>query len=134
MGAQPFVLPDGSALYFSSPGDLYRAARGASGQFQAPVMVSTVNTPSLEYTPALTPDELTLYFASNRPDSPARGDLDIWVSKRASRDVPFEAPVNVQELNTAAGEDPEWISPDNCRLYFSRSGPTGVKIYMAERP
>jgi len=136
MGAQPFVLPDGSALYFSSPGDLDRAGRGASGQLGAPVTLSTLNTPSHDYLPALTPDELTIYFASDRPDSPAKGDLDIWMSKRASRDVQFEAPVNVLELNTASEEVPTWVSPDNCRLYFSsRRGSTGAaKIYVVERP
>jgi Tol biopolymer transport system component len=132
MGAQPFVLPDGSALYFTSPGDLYRTGR-ANDRFGTPVALSTVNSSSYDAIPVLTPDELVLYFASNRPDSQAKGDLDIWTSKRASRNVPFEAPLPVLELNTAAEDEPTWITPDNCRLYFSRGGSTGVKIYVAER-
>jgi Tol biopolymer transport system component len=140
--SEPFVLPDGSALYFISTRgtnggttDLYRAARGASGQFTTPTQVSTVNTPSTEYSPVLTPDELVLYYASDRPDAPAKGLLDIWMTKRASTSAAFEAPVNVQELNTTGHEIPDWISPDRCRLYFDRLGSNGIgdKIYVAER-
>jgi Tol biopolymer transport system component len=134
MTAQPFVMPDGSALYFIVvPGDLYRAERGPSGQYGTPVMVTTVNTPSLEYTPALTPDELTLYFGSNRADPPAKGDFDVWMSTRASRTASWDPPVNVQELNTAAEELPTWISPDNCRLYFNRGTGGSSKVFVAER-
>jgi Tol biopolymer transport system component len=134
---QPFILPDGSALYLypasGTAGDIFRAGLGAGGAFDAPVAISTVNTPSIEYMPTPTPDELILYFASNRADSPAKGDYDIWVAKRASRTANFDPPVNVQELNTAAEEFPGWISPDNCRMYFSRKGASGQKIFVAER-
>jgi Tol biopolymer transport system component len=134
MTAQPFVMPDGSALYFIVvPGDLYRAERGPSGQYGTPVMVTTVNTPSLEYLPVLTPDELTLYFGSNRADPPAKGDFDIWMSTRASRTDNWQPPVNVQELNTAAEELPTWISSDNCRLYFNRGSGGPSKVFVAER-
>jgi hypothetical protein len=140
--SEPFVLPDGSALYFISTrgtgggtNDIYRAARGPSGQFAVPVQVSTINTPSTEYAPVPTPDELVLYYASDRPDSPAKGALDIWMTKRASTSAAFEPPVNVQELNTTGNEIPDWISPDRCRLYFDRLGANGVgdKIYVSER-
>ena len=131
--SEPFVLPDGSALYFisnrSTSGgttDLYRAARGTSGQFTTPTQVTTVNTPSTEYAPVLTPDELVLYYGSDRPDAPAKGGLDIWMAKRTSADAAFEPPVNVQELNTAGHEVPDWISPDRCRIYFDRLGANGT--------
>ena len=50
------------------------------------------------------------------------------MATRASRVVSFDPPVNVQELNTADEEFPSWISPENCRIYFSRKGPTGQRI------
>lgn len=140
--SEPFVLPDGKALYFmstrnngSSTSDIYRAARDASGQYTAPAPVSTnfVTPPANEYAPVVTPDELVLYFASDR--TPNKGQWDIWMTKRASLDAPFDPPVNVQELNTTTNEIPDWISPDRCRLYFDRLGTTagGDKIYVAER-
>jgi Tol biopolymer transport system component len=133
------VLPDQSALYFmitlsGGSADLYVARRGTSGQFGTPTQVSTVNTPSNEYLPAPTPDELILYFGSDRPDSPAKGSFDIWVTSRASSSASFDPPTNVQELNTSGTEYPSWISPDNCRLYFTRTGTDGTnKIYIATR-
>jgi hypothetical protein len=138
---QPFLLPAGSALYFISnragsfnnSTDIYRAARGSTGQLDAPVQVSTVNTPSHEQTPVPTSDELVLYFASDRPDSPAKGGLDIWLTKRASPTDAFEPPVNVQELNTSGIEWVDWLSPDRCRIYFDRGGGTDNKAYVAER-
>jgi Tol biopolymer transport system component len=136
VNGQPFVLPDRSAIYFISNSagntsfDVYHAARGPDGQFQAPVQVTTINTPAREYAPVPTPDELVLYFASERPDPPAQGSFDIWVTKRASTSLPFEPPINVRELNTSFLEWPDWISADRCRLYFDRGD---RNIYVAER-
>src|SRR4029077_20312561 len=128
---------DKSALYFvsfrSGGGDIYRAPLETGGQFGAPVLVSTINTPSADYIPTPTADELTLYYASNRPDSPAKGGFDIWMTKRSSPSADFDPPVNVQELNTGADDEPTWISPDKCRLYLNRNGTTGFKIYVASR-
>jgi hypothetical protein len=135
---QPYILPDESVLYFAAnptstvAADLFRSARGPSGQFGAPVAVSTVNTQSTEYAPVVTSDELTIYFASTRTDSPAKGNFDIWKASRASTSASFDPPVNVQELNTANTEWPEWMSPDHCRLYFSRSV-ANQKLYVASR-
>jgi hypothetical protein len=43
----------------------------------------------------------------------------------------------VTELNTAAQEWPTWVSPDGCRLYFSRrpgeGGADNYDLYVAER-
>ena len=85
---QPNVLPDESAIYFvsyqtaSSNWDVYRAARTTGGQFGTPAQVSTINTPSDEYAPTPTSDELVLYFGSARPDSPAKGNgMDVWIAK-----------------------------------------------------
>ncbi len=135
---QTFILPDESALYFASkPGtggtlDLFRAARGSNGQFDVPVQVSTINTAADEVGPVPTADELTFYFASGRTDSPAKGNLDIWRATRASRTASFNPPVSVEELNTSNEEVPDWLSPDLCRLYFTRNV-SGNKIYLATR-
>lgn len=137
---QPFVLADESAIYFGSNRtgtsggyDLYRSARDTSGQFGAPVQVSTINSPSDEYGPTPSANELTLYFGSIRPDSPAKGNFDIWMAKRASPTANFDPPVNVQELNTTDAEWPDWLSPDACRLYFTRTSANVRNIYVATR-
>ena len=81
--------------------------------------------------PALTPDELTLYFGGSPGTGTARKE-DIWVQKRPSMDVPFGKPVNVGELNTQSENFPSWISPDGCRLYFD-AGTFPRDLYVAER-
>jgi len=140
LDGQVFTLPDQSALYFISTRaggaggyDMYRSARASNGQFGTPAAVSTINTPSTEEAPVPTADELVLYFGSTRADSPAKGADDIWMTKRSSVSAAFDPPTNVSELNSSAAEWPDWLSPDRCRLYFTRNGSTGLKLYVAER-
>jgi hypothetical protein len=47
----------------------------------------TLNTAALEGCPAISPDERTLYFATNRS-----GSLDIWRSQRGRADQPWGTP------------------------------------------
>jgi hypothetical protein len=42
----------------------------------------------------------------------------------------------VQELNTTAVDWPDWLSPDRCRLYFSRTADATsgtLSLYVATR-
>src|SRR5688572_17261206 len=52
-----------------------------------------VNSPLTEQNPAVTADELSLYFQSDRPGG--LGGVDVWVTRRASRHSPWQPPVNV---------------------------------------
>ena len=52
-----------------------------------------INTSSTDQSPALSPDGLSLYFASDRPGS--LGGVDLWVSRRASHHSAWETPVNL---------------------------------------
>jgi hypothetical protein len=62
-----------------------------------------LNTPFTDGCPIQSPDGLSLYMASNRPDG--KGALDIWVSTRASRNDPWGAPVNLPEPVNSASDD-----------------------------
>jgi Tol biopolymer transport system component len=137
---QAAVLPNQSALYLvnngTGAGNLYRAGLNTTGQFGTPVEVSTINTPSDEFAPTPTSDELVLYFGSSRLDPPAKGAMDIWMTRRTSTAASWDPPTNVQELNTTAFEWPDWLSPDRCRLYFTRNtGATSStpSLYVATR-
>jgi Tol biopolymer transport system component len=129
---QPYILPDNSVLYVASSRDggedLYRSERGAAG-FAPPIAIAELNTSFSENYPTVASDELVIYWTSDRSDGGARGGLDIWMATRAAKSEPFANVRNVQELNTTADEAPNWISPDNCRLYLSTSN----AIYVAER-
>ncbi|MDX2086563.1 MAG: hypothetical protein SFX73_01880 [Kofleriaceae bacterium] len=134
----PFVLPDHSAVYFVSSrngaSELYRAAR-VDGAFMTPQLVEgtdLVGNGAKDY-PALTPDELTMYFTSNRAGG--SGGNDIWVMSRSSVVTAFGAPVNLgPTINTAETDSPSWVSADNCVLYLSRFGGTNYDLFVATKP
>jgi hypothetical protein len=135
-----YVLADESAIYFVSyragpgAGDIYRSQILSGLQVGTPVLLPAINSSSSDYDPVVTPDELTIYFASDRGDPAAKGTFDIWMSRRDSIGAAFDPPVNVQEVNSSAIEEPSWISPDNCRLYLYRQGADSYyKIYVASR-
>ncbi len=137
---EPFVSADGTVLYFASSrtggagkDDLYRATRPANGSFSvdSPGPFTVINTADEEETPVFTPDELTLYFASDRAGS--KGS-DVWKATRADRSSPFGNPTNVVELNSQNDESPSWISDDGCRIYVTRGGLGNYAIYSATKP
>lgn len=130
-----YVMPDGHALYFSrqSPGAeaIYRAALGATG-FGAPVPVQGLGAVGAAGIPVVSADERTIFFVSNNGGT----DTDIWAATRASATSAFSAPARIAELSTAGHtEEPGWISPDGCVLYFAsdRAGGTAFDLYFARR-
>ena len=85
----------------------------------------TVNSPSQEILPALSKNGSSLYFASDRPGS--LGGEDLWVSRRAGKDAPWEAPVNLgAAINTAFNERSPELSRDGHFLFFATNRPGGL--------
>ncbi|HET9620554.1 MAG TPA: hypothetical protein VFP84_04235 [Kofleriaceae bacterium] len=143
----PYITPDGSALYFgSSRGsannaqlDMYVAFRQANGTFATPQVIpgNNLNTPFPDSHPHLTPDGLTLYWSSNRTDGGAQGGTDIWLATRTSTAGEFANPTRVPELSSAMNESLSWISDDGCEAYLQSDRPGGLgaqDIYVAHRP
>ena len=124
----PFVSADDNELYFVSDrpsGDdddnIYVAPR-IDGRFAQPSVVTAVNSSAAERSPVLSADGLRLYFGSTRAKA---NDFDIYVARRSERHGTFEEPAPVGELNTSSFELPDWISPDDCTLYFRTDRPGG---------
>ena len=132
----PYILPNGSGIYWSAGDgaldgfDIYRADASGGG-FLGPSKLLVVNSSWADILPVLTPDDQTLFFASNRPGG--EGGYDIYVSVRFDASDPFGAPTPVSELNTEDDETPSWVSADGCRLYFTRSSDGVSRIYRTER-
>jgi len=134
----PYVLPDGTAIYFSSNRSsssneqLYRVAHSSQG-FESPTLVTGTNLDvANQSNPVLTPGELTLYFSSDRTGS---GTYWIYQATRASQAEGFDAPTALA-LDPTGKQFlfPSWISNDNCVLYFtSRSASGDYDIYYAMR-
>jgi Tol biopolymer transport system component len=128
----PFVVPNGSTIYFSSNrsggvggNDIYYAVQTASGSFGSPQLVpgAVVNTAAAEGAPVLSRDGLFLYFASDRGTT----GLDIYVARRATIADPFNSLAALSELNDVSDETPTELSADGCVLYFdsNRDGKDG---------
>jgi Tol biopolymer transport system component len=83
--------------------------------------VPGINGPENDSYPSLSPDELTIYFASNRA-APGTGNYDIYVANRASRDDAFEEADPLPKLITSGDDSGPSISSDGRTLFFHSSG------------
>lgn len=94
-----------------------------------------INSPSADQSPALSPDGLSLYFASDRPGT--LGGVDLWVSRRASRHSDWGTPVNLGAgINSPSIESGPNLSPDGHLLFFQSNRPGGQgsnDIYVSHR-
>jgi hypothetical protein len=124
----PYLTLDGLSLYFYSERaggagsrDLYVATRqSGAGSFDDVTPLSSLNTSGLDYHPWLSPDELTIHFASG-----SAGSCDIFRATRASVGVAFDAPVAVTELNTSSDEGGITLSADGREAILASNRPGG---------
>jgi hypothetical protein len=133
-GAEPGTLP-------SEPAPATHEFPLADAPWSEPVNPGPpVNSPVQEQNPTLSPDQLSLYFVSNRTDLPgAQGGNDIWVSRRACRECPWETPVNLgPAINTPSGDAGPNLSLDGKLLFFTsnrpdETGTTDNDLYLSRR-
>ena len=104
------------------------------GTFSAPTNVAELNTASVDASPAISPDNLTIFFTSTR--SGGLGSSDIWYAIRADTNAPFGTAWNLTPVNsTSADYDPS-LSPDGRTIFFAsyRAGGSGsTDIWYATR-
>lgn len=77
--------------------------------------------------PAVTSDELTIYFSSNRPGG--EGDYDIWKATRTSINEPFGNVTNLGKLINTEGKEEFPVLRGDDRLYYSSDGLKGLGGY-----
>ena len=120
--ATTLAVLTGLSLLGASPGG-HQTDR--FGDWTSPVNLGdTVNSPSQEILPALSKNGSSLYFASDWPGS--MGGEDLWVARRAGKDAPWEAPVNLgAAINTAFNERSPELSRDGHFLFFATNRPGG---------
>lgn len=89
------------------------------------------------YSPVVSHDELTLYFASATTlERPCGVWLvsQIWVATRASVTQPFTVRGVVPSSLSRRDVEPSALSQDGCRLYYSRLSSGGdIDLYVAEK-
>jgi Tol biopolymer transport system component len=104
--------------------------------WSAPVNLGAiVNSTSNDQHPGISPDNLSLYFASDR--SRGQGGLDLWVTQRSSVNEPWGRPQNLgPNINSSFKENAPTLSIDGHFLFFGsdRPGPCGhFDIWMSHR-
>jgi len=112
-------------------------ARDKFGPWGPPVNLGPiVNSTSHDERPAISRDDLSLYFDSNRQPG-GFGGYDIWVSHRTSVDDPWGRPQNLGPIvNSAGNETTPNLSPNGHWLFFGsdRSGGCGgIDIWASHR-
>lgn len=128
----PYVLGDGSALYYASDrdDDLFRLHRtGRDGDtWTVPVKLAELSPAGTFVTsPVVSDDELHLFWQQGNAPYEARRD---------TIGAPFGDFVMLDGLNTADADQPTWVSPDGCRLYMWSNRPGGAgsaDLYLASR-
>lgn len=135
----PWLSPDELAIYFTSarPGaneseNIWYARRSSMADgFQPPVELPNVNSSSKDDSPALTADEKTLFFATERDGGP--GNFDIWMATRDDIAEDFGAPEPVPVVNSALSEANLTVSSDGNELIFSSSRAGEERLFRSVR-
>ena len=130
--AFPTPGPDGDTLYFnrstmfdSQDSDIFVTTRtNAQAPWEPPQRLPMpVNGPRAEFSPSISADGLSLYFASDRSGN--LGSIDIWVSTRKRLADAWESPKNLgSKINPARAMTlAPYITADNRALYFMSARP-----------
>jgi Tol biopolymer transport system component len=111
-------------------------AAAAPAEWSEPVNLGApINSTGADQSPTLSADNLSLYFASDRPGG--LGGVDLWVSHRATPESAWETPVNLgPAINSADVESGPDLSLDGHLLFFQSSRPGGEgsnDIYVSHR-
>ena len=77
--------------------------------------------------PAITDDELTLYFVSDMPGT--LGGYDIWKATRSKKNRPFDTPVNLGSNVNSYDHDMFPTLVNDTSLYFASKGHVGLGGY-----
>ena len=134
----PSLTADLLEIYFHSkrtPAEfLYVAKRPSrTSPWSAPVLVDEINAGGNSNNTRVTPDGLTLVFASAR--APNAGADDLWISTRATRSSPWSPPQRVTELATAVAEYEPWLpAGDSLSLYCVLEVAGEPQLAVAQRP
>ena len=104
-----------------------------SKPFGTPEPVPGVNSAGNEIGAALSPDELAIYFSSDRADPT---NLELYEAHRSSVAEPFGTPSLLASLDTSADEASPSVTGDGLTIYFARAtvdNPDVLYLVMATR-
>ncbi len=143
----PSISADSLELFYTAPfwqsgwtelggADLWVSRRSSvSGDWSVPENLgSAINTTFHDTEPSISSDSLELYFSSNRPGG--RGQWNIWMTTRKTKDDPWQEPVNLGPTINSGSEGTPNISANGLVLFFASSRPGGhgeADIWLTKR-
>ena len=86
---------------------------------------------SVEGTPRLAADNLTLYFYSERAGG--LGGRDIYRAQRATPTANFDSITNLTEINSTALDHLPWVGVNQLSLYFTSDRAGNLDLYRSVR-
>jgi len=110
---------------------IFESRRASSSEPWSTPVELNLTTSSTERSSRLEASGLGVWFESNRPGG--SGNYDLYFAVRPAIGSPFEAPINVSELNTAFSEGDPWISPDLRHIVFVSNRTGSYELYEASR-
>lgn len=128
----PTLTADFTTMYFTSCKAVKRKSNGcqiyvsqrSGDKWGRPELVNLAADSIVVAHPAISPDDLTLYFVSDMDGG--QGGKDIWKVTRKSKADSWSEPVNLgSEINTKGDEVFPYVHPDGT-LYFSSNGHIGM--------
>jgi Tol biopolymer transport system component len=133
----PSLSPNGLTLYFglyigaASETIGYSTRAAANQPFGLGNVLPGSLDASIEGTPRIAADDLTLYFYSERPGG--LGGRDIYRAQRATPTANFATITNLTEINSSGLDHLPWVSVDQLSMYFSSDRAGNLDIYRAVR-
>ncbi len=122
-----YMTGDELTMYFQSnraggqgAHDIWASTRESQEEpWQEPANIGgPVNSEYEEFSVCVSPDNLSLYFSSDRPGG--YGAYDIWLSTRNNMQEQWQEPENLgPAINSEYCETGPTLSPDGLELYFS---------------
>ena len=137
LAAASGVVATVALIPIASPSSL--AAAPGYSEWSGPVNLGpVVNSAFNDLGPALSKDERSLYFQSNRPTG-SFGGMDLWVSRRTDVEAPWGPPINLGPvINTPFTEGGPSFSRDGHWMFFNSDRPEGgvggTDIWVSWRP
>ncbi len=140
---EPFLCASGLTIYLASQRaggagscDILRATRPTpTSPWGTPTFVTEVNSTLADSAPALTEDELELYFLTTGWGAPFAPQNAIFVATRATTALPFGTPTLVSVLSTPNTHRDVHIAPDGLSILYTEFDPTRsrIRVWQASR-
>jgi len=129
------VLPSGLVAYFHSArsgiNTIYRTTRtSTSDPWSAPTVVAELAAFGDNANPWVSPDDCTMYFASNHAGG--FGKHDLFVATRGVPGAPFGTPQPLTSLDSASDDEDPWLSADQQTILIVSDRPAAAAYHIYE--